>query len=65
VDGRNAVCCDLGRARFFGAAAADTLFAAHRRATEREHTFFLRGVHGFTARVLTLVDPDRVLTRLP
>jgi anti-anti-sigma factor len=63
LDGRTAVCCDLSDVTFFGAAGANTLLAAHRRATELGCAFFLRGVHGITDRVLAIVDPDRLVPR--
>jgi anti-anti-sigma factor len=63
LDGRTTVCCDLSDVTFFGAAGANTLLAAHRRATELGCAFFLRGVHGITGRVLAIVDPDRIIPR--
>jgi anti-anti-sigma factor len=63
LDGRTPVCCDLSRVTFFGAAAVNTMLAAHRQATASGNSFFLRGVHGVTDRVLTLCDPDRVVPR--
>jgi anti-anti-sigma factor len=63
MDGRTTVCCDLSNVTFFGAAGANTLLAAHRRATELGCAFFLRGVHGITDRVLAIVDPDGIVPR--
>jgi anti-anti-sigma factor len=61
--GRTPVCCDLSDVTFFGAAGANTLLAAHRRAAELGCAFYLRGVHGITDRVLTVVDPDGIVAR--
>ena len=63
LDGPMPVCCDLSRVTFFGAAAANTVLAAHRQATAFGKVFFLRGVQGITGRVLTIIDPDRVVPR--
>jgi len=63
LNGRNPVCCDLSRVTFFGATAANTLFAAQRYAVERRRGFLVRGVHGLAELVLTVVDPDRVIPR--
>jgi anti-anti-sigma factor len=63
LDGRAPVCCDLSRVTFFGAAAVSTVLAARRQATALGQVFFLRGVQGVTDRVLTVVDPDRVVAR--
>ena len=61
LDGHDAVCCDLSHVTFFGAAAANTLFAAYRHAAARERTFLVRGAHGMTELVLTAVDPDGLI----
>jgi anti-anti-sigma factor len=63
LDGRTTVCCDLSRVTFFGAAAVNTVLAAHRQATDLGNGFFLRGVRGLTERVLTIADPDGVVPR--
>jgi anti-anti-sigma factor len=63
LDGRTTVCCDLSNVTFFGAAGANTLLAAHRRATELGCAFFLRGVYGIIERVLAIVDPDKIVPR--
>jgi anti-anti-sigma factor len=58
-----AVCCDLSQVAFFGAAAANTLLAAHQHATAHGRVFALRGVHGMTARVWAVADPGGVVAR--
>jgi anti-anti-sigma factor len=57
LDGTDAVCCDLSRVTFFGAAGVRALFAAGEYAVGRGRTFGVRGAHGVTRRVLTLTDP--------
>jgi anti-anti-sigma factor len=61
LDGGKAVCCDLSRVTFFGAAGARALFTACRYAAGRGRTFGVRGAHGITRRVLTLTDPDGLI----
>jgi anti-anti-sigma factor len=63
LDGPAPVCCDLTGVTFFGAAAARTVLAAHSCAMATERIFFLRGVRGITAKVLDVVDPDRLVPR--
>jgi anti-anti-sigma factor len=65
LDARHAVCCDLSRVTFFGAAAANTLFAVHRHASERGRTFLVRGVQGLTRQIVNVIDPDGLITWLP
>jgi anti-anti-sigma factor len=57
------VCCDLSRVTFFGAAGARVLLRASVQAGMTGCVFHLRGVHGMTARVLTVVDPGRSISR--
>jgi anti-anti-sigma factor len=57
LDGTDAVCCDLSRVTFLGAAGVRALFAAGEDAAGRGRTFGVRGAHGVTRRVLTLTDP--------
>jgi anti-sigma B factor antagonist len=63
LDGRTAVCCDLSEVTFFGAAATNTVLAAHQQAAALHLVFFLRGVHGLVGRVLAILDPDRLVAR--
>jgi anti-sigma B factor antagonist len=56
-----AVCCDLSRVEFFGAAGANTVLEAHRQAAETGVTFTVRGVHGLTGRILDLSGITRQL----
>jgi anti-anti-sigma factor len=63
LSGPAPVCCDLSKVTFFDAAGAHAVLGARRHATGRQRRFFLRGVHGVTERVLSLVDPDRILAR--
>jgi anti-sigma B factor antagonist len=57
----SAVCCDLGRTEFFGAAGATALLAGVRQARDAGASFTVRGVHGIAARVLAAVGFDRSL----
>jgi anti-sigma B factor antagonist len=57
----SAVCCDLGRTEFFGAAGATALLAGVRQARDAGAIFTVRGVHGIAARVLAAVGFDRTL----
>jgi anti-anti-sigma factor len=61
LDGGKAVCCDLSRVTFFGAAGAHCLFAACQYAVGRGRTFGVRGAHGMTRHVLTVTDPDGLI----
>lgn len=63
LDGRAAVCCDLSRVTFLGAAGAGMLLSAHARAVASGRVFFLRGAWGITARVLDVVDPEGIVER--
>jgi len=63
LDDRTAVCCDLSRVTFFGAAAAGTLLCAQQHAAEVGQRFFLRGVDGISGRVLNIVDPESTVAR--
>jgi len=56
------VCCDLSRVTFFGAAGANTVVAAHLRATATGRQFTVRGVHGITRWVLAVTRLDEMLT---
>jgi len=62
LDGDNSVCCDLGRVDFFGAAACNTVLAAHLHAADVGRRFYVRGVHGITAQVLAATGLDEILT---
>ena len=63
LNGRPAVCCDLSRVTFFGAAAANLLLDTHRCAAEAGQHFFLRGAGAMTEHVLAVADPHRVIAR--
>jgi anti-anti-sigma factor len=63
LSGRAAVCCDLSRVTFFGAAAANLLLDTHRHAAEAGQQFFLRGAGAMTEHVLAVADPQRVIAR--
>jgi anti-anti-sigma factor len=61
LDAAPGVCCDLSRVAFFGAAGANTLLAAHLRATETGRHFTVRGVRGITRLVLGLTGLEETL----
>jgi anti-anti-sigma regulatory factor len=61
--GRMAVCCDLTRVTFLGAAGAHALLTAHVRAVAARRVFYLRGVQGIAAHVLNAIDPGRIVPR--
>jgi anti-anti-sigma factor len=61
LDANPSVCCDLSRVAFFGAAAANTLLAAHLRAGATGRQFTVRGVHGITRLVLAITHLDEIL----
>jgi anti-anti-sigma regulatory factor len=61
VDRSPAVCCDLTRATFFGAAGVNTLFLAHRYAVAARRHFGIRGARGLTWQVCTITGLDRVI----
>jgi anti-anti-sigma factor len=56
------VCCDLGRATFFGAAGANAFVAAYHRAAAAGCHFAVRGVHGTARWTLAVTGLDRLLT---
>jgi anti-anti-sigma factor len=56
-----AICCDLGRTEFFGAAGANVLLGAVRQAAAAGAVFTVRGVHEVVAQVLDAVGFDRSL----
>jgi anti-anti-sigma factor len=62
LDANTNVCCDLSRVAFFGAAGANTVLAAHRRAAATARQFTVRGVHGLTRLVLAITHLDEILT---
>jgi anti-anti-sigma factor len=61
IDGWARVCCDLQAVRFFGAAGANAVLAAHQHAAAKGHAFGLRGVHGITRCVLTAAGLDHTI----
>jgi anti-anti-sigma factor len=61
LDGGLRVCCDISRVDFFGAAALNTMLAAHHHAARLHRTFSLRGVHGLAGRVLALAGLTGVI----
>ncbi|WP_328477346.1 STAS domain-containing protein [Actinoplanes sp. NBC_00393] len=62
VDGYPTVYCDLNRVVFFGAAGANSVAAAGRRAATVGHRLELCGAHGLTRQVLAIAGLDRLLT---
>ena len=52
------VYCDLGGIGFFGAAGANVLSAAARRAASLGHRLELCGVHGLTERIVRIAGLD-------
>jgi anti-anti-sigma factor len=61
LDERSTVYCDLSRAGFFGAAGANALLAAQRRARALGRTVVLRGVHGTAEMVLAVTGLDGIV----
>ena len=62
LNGTSSVCCDLSDIDFFGAAAADTLAAAHLHAAHVRRSFSIRGVSELAAWVLAVTGLDTILT---
>jgi anti-anti-sigma factor len=58
------VVCDLNRVTFFGAAGANAIAAAQRRAVARGHRLELTGAHGITREVLMIAGLGTML-RVP
>ncbi|GIF23307.1 hypothetical protein Ate02nite_60370 [Paractinoplanes tereljensis] len=57
-----AVCCDLGGASVFGAAAADTLAVVHLHAAYLRQPFSIREISDLAASVLRITGLDAILT---
>lgn len=61
IDRTRRVCCDLSGVDFFGADGANVLALAHVHAAHARGAFSVRGVHGFTARVLDITGLSGIL----
>ncbi|MEU4221385.1 STAS domain-containing protein [Actinoplanes sp. NPDC026623] len=61
IDVTPRVCCDLRGVGFFGADGANVLAIAHVHAAHARGAFSVRGVHGFTARVLEITGLNLIL----